>query len=56
MAREDVLVLRHHVVSMIFDILNGRLDLPRAQVKERGDFVSVPSRLVIIENIVNGDS
>ncbi len=56
MACEDLLVLCHNLVSMILDIPNGRFDLTRTEVKKRGDFVSVPSRLVVIENIVNGDS
>jgi hypothetical protein len=56
MTRQDRCVLRHHLVSMLVDIADRRLNLSRAEVKERGDFVSVPTCLVIIENIVNGDT
>ena len=52
---EDLFVLRHHLFAMLFDITDGRVDLPRAKFKEGSDLVSVPAYFVIIQNIENGD-
>jgi len=55
-ACEHRLVFCHNLVSMMPDRADGRLDPPRAEVKKGGNLVAVPSRFIIIENIVNGDS
>ena len=50
------LIVSHHVIAMFLDITNGGLDLLRAEAKNGGDHVAVPSRFVIFDNVVDGDS
>src|SRR5437764_11310513 len=54
-ACEHLRVIRHDLVPMFLDITNRRLDLSRAEMKRDCDHVAVPPRLVIIENVVDGD-
>ena len=54
-AREHLLVIHHHFVSMFVNILNRHLDLPRAQDQAWPQSCRGATPTVIIENVVDGD-
>jgi hypothetical protein len=54
-ALQHLLVLRHHLVSMLVDVAEGGLDLSRADAEIDGNPVAMPAVQVIIQDVLDSD-
>ncbi len=55
-ALEHFSVVCHDLVAVFLDVTDRDFDLPRAEVERYCDHIAMPASVVIIEDVVNGDS